>query len=171
MHPQFGLAWPSAPSAPPPRDQLVTMWDSVDWQAIPTDVSAVLGYVDGLYAWPSEAWLRFPNAIKVRIAVRAATNDGHMLDVEKGDAIPAQCPGWVQRRQAAGVVLPAIYCSLSAYPDVERFCAGLAHVVVVADWTGVPHIPSLPDVVGCQYAAHGTYDLSLIQSNWLSTLT
>jgi hypothetical protein len=143
------------------------MWDSIDPNALDPNAEMVAGYIDGLYVWPSWAWnTLFPRAIKVHIAVRAATDDGEVLDVEKGDAIPAQCPGWIQRRQAAGVRVPGIYCGLSAYADVERFCTGLQHVVWVADWTGVPHIPDLPNVIGCQYAAKGTYDLSLMKAGW-----
>lgn len=96
-----------------------TMYDSVSPWAIPADAEMVAGYVDGLYMWKLSDWARFPHAVKVRIAVHASTNDGHVLDCELGDATPAQCPGWAQMRRAAGVD-PTVYCSYAVWPEVQQ---------------------------------------------------
>src|SRR5215472_18251433 len=93
------------------------MYDSITPSAIPTTAALVAGYVDGAYAWSTADWARFPHSAKVRIAVFPSTNDGHVLDVEQGDATPAQAPGWVRMRRAAGVD-PTIYCNTNTWSAV-----------------------------------------------------
>jgi hypothetical protein len=87
------------------------MRDSTSAADIPADTPMVAGYVDGRYAWSAADWQRFPHAVRVGIAVHAWTNQGDVLDVEQGDATPAQAPGWVGARRAAGAVRPTIYCN------------------------------------------------------------
>jgi len=100
-----------------------TMYDSVSPGEIPADATLVAGYIDGRYKWEPGDWGRFPHATKVRIAVFASTDDGRVLDVEKGDATPAEAPGWVTRRRAStGHPLsgPAtVYTSLSNWQSVK----------------------------------------------------
>lgn len=101
------------------------MYDSTNPNDIPADAQMVAGYIDGeLFRWPESAWARFPNAVKVRIARRSSTNDGHILDVESG--IPTVWPlnksivDWVIRRRAAGVE-PTIYCNqLNDWEPLKR---------------------------------------------------
>src|SRR5438309_3633948 len=79
------------------------MYDSTSAHDIPLAAAMVAGYIDHpLYTWSVADWARFPHAVKVRIATRASTSDGHVLDCETGDATPTQCPGWVRIRRAAG---------------------------------------------------------------------
>lgn len=96
------------------------MYDSVT----PTNIlnhdatpEMVAGYANGRYAWTQEEWDLFPNALKVRIAVRANYYDAHVLDCEEGDATPAQCPAWARQRRLMGEV-PIIYCNRSTRPLV-----------------------------------------------------
>lgn len=147
-----------------------TMWDSTRAADIPANVGMVAGYVDGLYRWSAQDWARFPDAIRVRIAVFPQTDDGHVLDVEKGNATPAQAPGWVAMRRRAGVD-PSVYCSRSAW---SQLAAQFQVQRVpgphwwIADYTGAPHLP--PGAVACQYAdqsytgAH--FDLSEVSPYW-----
>jgi len=88
------------------------MFDAVDVGQIPNGPVAVAGYVDG--AWPTAAELsgRFPNAHLLSIAVSAA-HDADCLDVESGDATPADVPAWYERQRARGVERPAIYAGAS----------------------------------------------------------
>ena len=107
------------------------VYDSTNPNDIPTTAQAVAPYVDGLYGpehnslgsatgWDEAAIARFPNAIKIGIAVFATTNDGQALDVEQYDATPAQAPSWVHMRLAAGAQLPLlIYCNRANGPAVE----------------------------------------------------
>ncbi len=144
-----------------------TLYDSVTAFNIPADAQMVAGYVDGRYAWSASDWARFPGAVKVRIACFAWTNDGHVLDVETGDATPAQAPGWVQMRRAAGVD-PTVYCSTSWWPSVRS--------AFVAQGVPEPHywIAAYPGIgaqlypgsVAHQYADPGPYDVSVVADYW-----
>ena len=148
-----------------------TMHDSVTASNIPTSAQMVAGYIDGMYAWSLADWQRFPGAIKVRIAVFASTNAGTVLDVERGDATPAQAVGWVQRRRAAGVD-PTVYCGYSTN--------GYSWALVIDAFksAGVPEphywIAAYPGIganlypgsVAHQYANPGPYDLSVVADYW-----
>jgi hypothetical protein len=147
-----------------------TMYDSVTPGAIPTSAVLVAGYVDGPYAWSKGDWARFPKAVKVRIATRAATNDGHVLDVEPGDATAAQAVNWVVMRRKAAVD-PSIYCSQSAWAGVRAAFAA-ARVAAphywIAHYDGDKTIPA--GAVAKQYAdppnTGGHYDLSAVADHW-----
>lgn len=137
-------------------------------QARPGDL--VAGYVDGLYKWSDADWSRFPTAVKVRIAVFSSTNDGHVLDVERGNATPAQSVDWVLLRRAAGVD-PTVYMNLSTWPVVRA--AFQARGVPephywVADYDGVAVIPA--GAVAKQYADDQLlgvpWDISVVAAYW-----
>jgi len=146
------------------------MYDSTTATDIPATAEMVAGYIDGKYAWSDADWARFPTAVKVRIAVSATTEDGHVLDVEPGDATPAQAVGWVTTRRAAGVD-PSVYCNASTWPQVAKAFRDAG--------VGEPHYwiaqydndPTIPDgAVAKQYAnddllgAH--YDASVVADYW-----
>ena len=86
------------------------LYDGITASNLPPDAVIVAGYVDGLFRWKDSDWARFTRAIKVRIAAFASTQDGQVLDVEAGDATPAQAPAWVLARRVKGVD-PTIYTS------------------------------------------------------------
>lgn len=154
---------------------MATMYDSVTATAIPTNAAVVAGYVDGAYAWSKADWARFPESVKVRIAVFARTNDGHVLDVENGDATPAQAPGWVRMRRAAGLD-PIVYCNASTWPSViSAFSsAGIAGPHYwIAQYDGNPAIPS--GAVAKQYndppGSGGEYDISNASQAFIDAVT
>jgi len=144
-----------------------TMYDAVTPGNIPANAQMVAGYVDGRYAWHANDWARFPNAVKVRIAVFSSTNDGHVLDIEPGCSTPASAPGWVQRRRAAGVD-PSVYCNTSTWPTVRAAFAA-AHVPEPHYW-----IAAYPGIgaalyagsVAHQYADPGPVDISVVADYW-----
>lgn len=150
------------------------MYDSTNPLAIPTTAQMVAGYIDGADAAIHQAWAanwgRFPNAVKVRIAVIATTNDGHVLDVERYDALPAEAPSWVLMRRAAGMT-PTVYVSLDAWPTVRQAFRD-QNVAEPQYW--VAYYPAAPGIpVGCvahQYAnpttSGGDYDLSAVADVW-----
>ncbi len=145
------------------------MFDSINASAIPANAGMVAGYCDGLYAWTTADWDRFPNAVKVRIAVFASTNDGHVLDVENGNATPGQAPGWVAMRRKAGVE-PTVYCSLNSWPTVRSafLAAGVAEPPYwVAYYDYIPTIPT--GAVAKQYTDNppgNPYDTSAVADFW-----
>jgi hypothetical protein len=146
------------------------MYDSTSPTDIPTSAEMVAGYVDGLYTWSAADWARFPQAIKVRIAVFSATNDGVVGDVESGDMTPISVVSWVLMRRAAGVD-PTVYVNDTNRPTVE---AAFAQAGVpqphywLAQYDGVNSLP--PGCVAKQFinppGSGGHYDLSTVADYW-----
>ena len=95
----------------------ITMYDAVNIDGIPADAIAVAGYVNGRYANTGELRARFPHAKLLTIAVNTMA-DAECLDVETGDAMPAQTPGWVLRQHARGLARPCVYANRSTMPAV-----------------------------------------------------
>ena len=145
-----------------------TMYDGVTATRLPVSAAVVGGYVDGLYKWSAADWARFPRSVKVRIAVFAATNDGHVLDVEPGNATPAQSVDWVLMRRRAGVD-PTVYMNSSTWSTVRaeftsRRIAEPHYWVAAYDDKAV--IPA--GAIGKQYYNNDTlgYDLSVVADYW-----
>lgn len=156
------------------------MYDSTNPAGIPVGAEIVAGYIDGIYGpdhakygqtgWDAAAWARFPNAIKVYIACFASTNDGHVLDVETGDATASQAPGWVLKRRAAGID-PSVYTSYSNWALVRNAfqSAGVAEPHYwIADYDNIATI--FNGAIAKQYAdpvfTKADYDLSIVADYW-----
>jgi hypothetical protein len=147
-----------------------TMYDSITAADIPAYAQLVGGYVNGTFQWSAADWARFPTAVHVRFATRANINDGHVLDVEKGDATPDEAPGWVTMRRAAGID-PSVYCNTSDWPAVRAAftAAGVPEPhYMVAHYDGVANIPA--GAVAKQYIndpdSGGHYDLTCVADYW-----
>lgn len=140
---------PKPQPKPKPPAARFTMFDMADASThIPTNnPTAVAGYIDGNFQTYHALVARFPHAKHLAIAVFAGTNDGHCLDVETGDATPAQAPGWVRKRHAVGIARPIIYANASTMPAV---IAALEHDTIkrdeyllwVAAYNGKEEIPA-----------------------------
>jgi hypothetical protein len=144
------------------------MYDGVDASLLPTSAQLVGGYVDGLYRWSAADWARFPRSVKVRIAVFANTNDGEVLDVEPGNATPAESVDWVLMRRRAGAD-PTVYMNTSTWPQVRSafHARGVTEPHYwVAQYDGVAAIPA--DAVAKQYYNNNQlgYDLSAVADYW-----
>lgn len=141
------------------------MADSTSVSNLPTGFDLYAGYDDG--AWPDAAAIaaKFPGKTVIRITVFPWDNKGDCLDVESGDATPAQAPAWVANRRAAGHGGPLVYCSWSLLPQVQVAFAN-AHVAPPGYWVaGYPApdgdaIP--PGTVGHQWIDRGPYDESIM---------
>lgn len=133
---------------------MATMYDSTSPSYIPAGAEIIAGYVDGAYGpsdpwgsgWTAASWDQFPQAKQVRIATSASTDTGDVLDVEQGDATPAQAPGWVQMRRRAGHRWATVYCSEWSWANqvVPAFqAAGVPEPFYwVADTSNGPAIPA-----------------------------
>ena len=150
-----------------------TMFDAVGITHIPNDAEMVAGYVNGFWPTYNDLVARFPHAHHVSIAVTAGVV-ADVLDVERGDATPADVPLWVKEMRNLKRK-PIVYCSRSNVPAVQSECAKALVAEPffwVADWTNHPHL--VPGSVGTQWA-DGTplypglaryTDTSLISPNW-----
>lgn len=126
----------------------ILMLDSVDARSFPSSgYLAGAGYVNG--RWPSFNAIRarFPHLPALSITVNAS-GDAQCLDVEAGDATPAQVPGWFDRQHALHPArTPVLYCSASTTSAV-RAAAGSRHYLLWSAHYGKgPHICS-PSVCG-----------------------
>lgn len=145
-----------------------TMYDGVNASRLPANAQLVAGYVDGLYAWSAADWARFPTSVKVRIAVFSSTNDGEVLDVEPGNATPAESVDWVLMRRGAGVD-PTVYMNTSTWPTV-RAAFNARRVTEphywVAQYDGVATLPA--GAIAKQYFNDNQagYDLSVVADFW-----
>lgn len=151
-----------------------TMYDAVTAANITKkdpNPAMVAGYIDKikLEPWSAADWARFPNARKVTIVKKASTNDGHVLDVEPGDATPEEAPGWVAMRRRSGLATPTIYCNRSTWPKV-RAAFDRANVPYPLFWiataSGRPEIPA--GAIAAQYlldVAPGI-DVSAVADYW-----
>jgi hypothetical protein len=146
------------------------MYDGITPSSVPTGAAAYAGYVGG--NWPSYSPLvrQYPNALHVSIAVNSSEN-ARVLDVETGDATPAEAPGWAARQRAGGNPYPVIYMNASTWPAVRAAFAeqGVPEPLYwvasyVTDPAQVPAIPA--GAIAIQYYDFGGYDASVIADYW-----
>jgi hypothetical protein len=122
------------------------MGDSASPEQAFGDVQAVAGYVDGLFQTYGVFKHRFGRLPVLSIAASWRTN-AMVLDVEDGDATPANAADWVRRAHSDGYTLPALYTSLSELPSVIHALelVGVPRRAVrlwTAHWTKHPHLCS-----------------------------
>ena len=155
-----------------------TMYDSVNLHAIPRplpDHSLVAYYLDGPYAVATVAEVEamFPTARLVPIDVNNSRADyARALDVENGDATPADCEGWLTRFKASnpgyhGGARGLIYCNRSNIAAVREgtgpYRLGIDYTMWVAtgDGTLISNVDEVPNsVTACQNLWRATYDTS-----------
>jgi len=105
----------------------IVLFDAIDLSQIPAGPAAVGAYVDGAWPTAAAAAARFPHARILTIAV-SAEHDAEALDVETGDAKPADIPGW-HKRQQPQVQRPCLYASVELMQ---------AEVIPVLKAAGIP---------------------------------
>jgi hypothetical protein len=94
------------------------MLDSVDVAHLPDGADAYAGYTTGLFPTWGPLTKRFHGkAHLLSIAINAAEH-ALCLDIENGDATPAQAPGWVKAEHARNVARPVLYASVSAMDGI-----------------------------------------------------
>ncbi len=149
----------------PPR----ILFDAVTPENIPRDAEMVAGYIDGHEGvWTPEQWAYFPNAVKIRIATRADTDDGDALDVEGGDATPEQAPGWVAMRRRSTGRDKSVYMNESTWQSVKDAFAR-ANEPEPQWWVAaVPGIGEAvyPGSIAHQFDSPGPFDRSYVAGFW-----
>lgn len=152
---------PVPPPPVPPKPKNFTMFDSVAVSAIPKHATAVAGYVGGKWVTFPTLVKQYPRAKKLSIAVTASEN-AMCLDIESGDATPAQAPAWIRRQHARGIRCPVVYTSLAFAQGLVnglqksglRF--GVDYKLWCAHYTHTPHICSPRCGLGLKVTAHAT---------------
>lgn len=136
------------------------MYDAVNIGNIPQHAQCVAGYVGG--HWVTYPTLRkmFPNSHVLSIAVNASEK-AHCLDVETGDATPAEAPHWVHQAHLDGIDRPVVYGSRDQYGDEiipalrHNFIRRGNYRIWTAHYTDIPHICG-PHTCGWEFHADGT---------------
>jgi len=157
---------------------LQTFRDTVSPARMPITAtySGVLAYANGRYAWPQAQIDRFVKAGKHLYRIDVLGNLPHgasILDVERGDATPQTASKWVPQRNAFEGDA-AVYTAKSNVPAVLEACKGERFWLIVADWTGQPHVPALQlpqhvRLAAVQYANGQLWDTTAVYSaDWLA---
>jgi hypothetical protein len=120
-----------------------TMWDSASG-AYPPGAALCAYYLNGLWARKPVEYGRGKVWIDV---LGTAPTEALWLDVETGDATPADVPGWLDERADAKLDAGGVYCSISNLEAVETAAASRPHLLWVATLDGNT-APSLPRVSG-----------------------
>lgn len=136
--------------------------------------------------WTEADWLAHPGAVRICQDAGATDATADTLDVERGAATLADCPGWSIRASAsyragtrAGQRKPSIYTSASnVTPVVNSLVAGGIKDGVglfVADWN-LSNAQAVLDlqssagpfpIDGFQFANAGLYDIDVFLASWL----
>lgn len=103
---------------------MLTMYDSVTVEAIPSDAEYCAGYVNGLYANIPRIEAHCPHVKHILTIDINGRANAECLDVEPGDASAAQVPGWVREQRLRGIAKPVVYTSASYVTTVLRALYG-----------------------------------------------
>lgn len=143
------------------------MADSVTVADLPAGFDLYGAYDDGTYKNLATAQARFPGKTVVSITVFATDDFGDVLDVETGDATPADAPAWCQQRRASGAD-PTVYCSDGIWAQVKAaFTAAnepMPHWWIAA-YPGIGQ-QLYPGTVAHQWIDRGPYDESVVADYW-----
>ena len=137
----------------------------------------VFAYSNGEFEWPQEEIDRYVDAGKHLYRIDVIGNNPHgasILDVERFDATPETAGVWVPQRNTIDGDA-TVYVSLDSVSSVIDACEHDPLWLIVADFTGVPHIPALPalpaniKLAAVQYETFPQFDLSAVYSaDWLA---
>lgn len=154
------------------------MADSTEVANLPPGMDAYAGYVDGW--WPDYAGeVAVEHGVPVMSIAVSPGVPAECLDIENGDATPADVPGWLALARPK-VPHPVLYASVSAMPDVLGVLQGAgvprstvrlwsahygdgAHVCGPAS-CGLVRVP----VDGTQWIDHGLWDESLLSAEFFA---
>lgn len=145
-------------------------YDAVTPENIPANASIVFGYDDGHYNNVARMAQLHPAATIIRICVDP-DDDGDVLDCEKGDATPAQCPAWAQRQRARGAD-PTVYSAETDYPAIQAafHAAGVAEPHYgAANWDEDPTtIPAWASYKQFHGGMTVPYDTNACRPEWVA---
>jgi hypothetical protein len=159
---QHKAAQPTGPTKP------YSIYDSVTPGSLPANQPAAV-YADGAYAASSSEMSGHHSVLW--IDTNGSDPNANALDVEPGDATPADAATWVQAHLSAQPHSVAIiYTMRSDWSAVQDAVGGLpsweqSHVRYwIADPTGVPHV--VPGSSATQWYWGSSYDISTANPNF-----
>lgn len=142
------------------------MYDAVTASNMPTNGTFYAYYINGKYANEAAVKAHAPGKKYIAITVFASTpaQKGMVLDVETGDATPAQAKAWLAAYPGSNQDL-TLYCNTSQWPAVKAAVASLSTQpnYWVANYDGVATIPA--GAIAKQYKT-GSYDTSVVAAVW-----
>lgn len=138
-----------------------TGYDDVNLSLVPSNAQVVAGYVGGMWPTYDKMVRQFPHAAHVSIAVNASelTHNGkpvNCLDIEPGDAVPAQARAWDLAEIRLGEKHPCDYTMGSWMPALKAAVRGIPAVLWLAAYDGNPGLEG--------FAAHQWTDRALGRS-------
>jgi hypothetical protein len=147
---------PAQPTAP------YEFYDSTTPSQIPAGQHEIATYANGAYAVS-------PSQVSGKQVLWVDTNgsdpSANVLDVEPGDATPAQAAQWVQQRETQHPgQLAVVYTMMSDWGAAQQAISALPHSMQanvrwwIADPTGTPHI--VPGATATQWYWGPNYDIS-----------
>lgn len=148
---------------------LLTMYDSTDVNAMPSNGDIYAGYMDGRYQTFHLLAALFPGKVYIAITVFGAPGI-RVCDCEFGDLTPAQAAAWAKQEIASGN-RPTIYCNTSTKGQVDSQLAqfGLMFVRDVDWWEahydGIPVLT--PGSIAKQYQSTTDLDTSVVDPSWV----
>lgn len=166
-NPYWNGSMPTPAPTPNPVPVIVSAFDGVTASSIPASATYVFYYANGTYANRSAIAARFPHATLIPIAVSKslAAVKGMVLDVENGDATPADAVAWCLAYPGSNKDL-VVYCNASTWPSV-RSAFQSAKVTEanywIAEYDNVAAIPA--GAIGKQYKNTPGYDESVINAS------
>ena len=149
-----------------------TMYDSIEAVDLPLGGDFYLGYINGKFANFVDVVKRFGPEKTMSCSVFAST-PAQILDVENGDATPAQAPQWYYISKSS-FQRPTIYCNRDTkiYVVTAFQASGFLPDFIIATLDDVmpgPLFWSSPENIGCQWSGRGDYDETLINDpSWPS---
>jgi hypothetical protein len=159
----------AAKASPVPRASASTylLYDSIKPEAVPAG-EAVAAYATGTYANTTDEVAGRDSVLW--IDTRATDPAASVLDVEPGDASPAEAAQWVQARLSAHPQAVAIlYTSKSEWLQLREAVSGLPAAMRdrirywIADPTGRPHV--LDGASATQWYWGDSYDITTARAN------
>jgi hypothetical protein len=140
----------------------------------------------GIVPWTEADWAAHPGAVRICQDVGATDATADVLDVERGAATFADCPGWAKRAMASfeavrrpGQRTPAIYTSASNVTSVVNALVkgGVAAGVglIIANWnlseaTAAAEVMAASGpfpIQGFQYRNMGAFDADVLNDEWV----
>lgn len=144
---------------------------------IPQNPFAVGGYINGAitkFIWSDAQFEKYPNSYHIRINVTGELGRGNALDVETGDATPANVQPWIESRPSATDPL-LVYCNrsnlgaVSAARDAALKASGIFANLWVATLDGTIEPNSMTQFGQIRANGAAVCDISLITGQTLLT--